>query len=113
MYFVEKLETGGSVLNQVAGGFPIYPSISDNPAWKRKPPLIPSEAGFPATLHWTQPRVRFSVGENRMKSANAIKSNRKSGVAEGPAVRLDAKQRLSVLRHCTLGKGFKTNKAPG
>ena len=28
-----------------------------------------------------------------MKSANAIKINRKSGVAAGPAVRLDAKQR--------------------
>jgi hypothetical protein len=28
-----------------------------------------------------------------MKSANAIKINRKSGVAEGSAVRLDVKQR--------------------
>jgi hypothetical protein len=63
--------------------------------------VIPSLPGFPATLHVTQPRVRFSVGENRMKSANAIKINRKSGVAEGPAVRLDAKQRPSLLRHCT------------
>jgi hypothetical protein len=44
--------------------------------------------GFPATLRWTQPRVRFSVGENRMKSANATKVNRKSGEAEGSAVRL-------------------------
>ena len=42
-----------------------------------------------------------------MKSANAIKINRKSGVAEGPAVRLDAKQRSSLLRHCTPGKLFR------
>jgi hypothetical protein len=48
--------------------------------------VIPSEPGFPATLHWTQPRVRFSVGENRMKSVNANKINRKSGEAEGSAV---------------------------
>jgi hypothetical protein len=33
--------------------------------------------------------------------------------AEGPAVRLEAKQRLSLLRHCTPGKWFKTNKALG
>src|SRR5271168_280590 len=33
-----------------------------------------------------QPRVRFSVGENRMKSVNANKINRKSVEAEGPAV---------------------------
>ncbi len=39
------------------------------------PLVIPSEPGFPATLHWTQPRVRFSVGENRMKSVNANKIN--------------------------------------
>jgi hypothetical protein len=30
--------------------------------------------------------VRFSVGENRMKSVNANKINRKSGEAEGSAV---------------------------
>ena len=54
--------------------------------------VIPSEPGFPATLHWTQPRVRFSVGENRMKSVNANKINRKSGEAEGSAVRLSFKQ---------------------
>ena len=50
------------------------------------PFVIPSEPGFPATLHWTQRRVRFSVGENRMKSVNANKINRKSGEAEGSAV---------------------------
>jgi urocanate hydratase len=32
------------------------------------------------------PKLRFSVGENRMKSVNANKINRKSGEAEGPAV---------------------------
>jgi hypothetical protein len=53
---------------------------------KLKKSQPPSEAGFPATLHWTEPRVRFSVGENRMKSVNANKINRKSGEAEGPAV---------------------------
>jgi ABC-type lipoprotein release transport system permease subunit len=30
LYFVEKIKTSGSVRNQVAGGFQIYPSFSDN-----------------------------------------------------------------------------------
>ena len=50
--------------------------------------VIPSEPGFPATLHWTQPRVRFSVGENRMKSVNANKINQEIR-DEGSAVRPD------------------------
>jgi hypothetical protein len=33
--------------------------------------------------------------------------------AEGPAVRLDAKQRKSLLLHCTPGKLFRTNKPLG
>ena len=42
-----------------------------------------SEPGFPATQHETKPRMRLSLKERRMKSANAIKTYRKSGVAEG------------------------------
>jgi hypothetical protein len=70
------------------------------------PFVIPSEAGFPATLHWTQPRVRFSVGENRMKSVNANKINRKSGEAEGSAVCVGAGANLEVIgpRFCVSGK---------
>jgi hypothetical protein len=37
VYFVEEIKTSGSVRNQVAGGFPIYRSISNNVAWKCKP----------------------------------------------------------------------------
>jgi hypothetical protein len=94
VYFVEKIKTSGGVRNREPkdsrSTHPLATTLygSANPHF-----VIPSEPGFPATLHWTQPRVRFSVGENRMKSANAIKSNRKSGVAAGPAVRLDFKQR--------------------
>jgi hypothetical protein len=94
MYFLEKIKTGGAYETKLPEDFrSTDPSAT---TWYGSANLhfvIPSEAGFPATLHWTQPRVRFSVGENRMKSANAIKINRKSGLAEGPAVRLDVKQR--------------------
>jgi hypothetical protein len=38
--------------------------------------------GFPATLHWTEPRMRLSVTERRMKCTSATKLNRKSGGAK-------------------------------
>jgi hypothetical protein len=41
-----------------------------------------SEPGFPATQHWTKPRVRLSLKERRMRSANATNVHRKSGVAK-------------------------------
>src|SRR5580698_5344111 len=41
-----------------------------------------SVPGFPATLHWTQPRMRLSVRERRMMCINATKFHRKSGGAE-------------------------------
>jgi hypothetical protein len=41
-----------------------------------------SEPGFPATQCYTRPRVRLSLKERRMRSANAIKVHRKSGEAE-------------------------------
>jgi hypothetical protein len=53
--------------------------------WKRYPPLCHpdrSVPGFPATLHWTSPRVRLSVKERRMSCINAIKFHRKSGGAK-------------------------------
>src|ERR1700722_14680473 len=40
-----------------------------------------SVPGFPTSLHWTWPRVRFSVGEGRIKCTNAAKFGRKSGGA--------------------------------
>ena len=64
----------------------VHPSVTAAKVSAALPFVIPSEPGFPATLHWTQPRVLFSVGENRMKSVNANKINRKSGEAEGSAV---------------------------
>jgi hypothetical protein len=41
-----------------------------------------SVPGFPATLHWTRPRVRLSVRERRMKCISVTKFHRKSGVAQ-------------------------------
>jgi hypothetical protein len=38
--------------------------------------------GFPATQLWTKPGVRLSLKERRMRSANATKVHRKSGVAK-------------------------------
>jgi hypothetical protein len=40
-----------------------------------------SVLGFPATQHWTSPRVRLSVRERRIRCTNATKLNRKSGGA--------------------------------
>jgi hypothetical protein len=37
------------------------------------------EPGFPATLHWTEPRVRLSVKKGALKFANANNLDRKSG----------------------------------
>jgi hypothetical protein len=41
-----------------------------------------SVPGFPATVHWTRPRVRLSVRERRMKCTNATNFHRKSGGAQ-------------------------------
>jgi hypothetical protein len=41
-----------------------------------------SVPGFPATQHWTRPRVRLSVRERYMKFAEATKFHRKSGGAQ-------------------------------
>jgi hypothetical protein len=41
-----------------------------------------SVPGFPATQLWTKPRVRLSLKERRMRSANATNVHRKSGVAK-------------------------------
>ena len=46
------------------------------------PSPLSSRPGFPATLHWTKPRVRLSVRERRMKCTNATKFHRKSGGAK-------------------------------
>ena len=78
----------------------VFPSVFTKPNEGVKSKfVIPSEPGFPATLHWTQPRVLFSVGENRMKSVNANKINRKSGEAEGSVVRPGCFPKLPVLTH--------------
>jgi len=41
-----------------------------------------SEPEFPASLHWTGPRVRLSLKERRMMFDNATNFYRKFGVAE-------------------------------
>src|ERR1700693_3625313 len=46
------------------------------------PSPLSSRPGFPATQHWTKPRVRLSVKERRMRSPNATKLHRKSGGAQ-------------------------------
>jgi hypothetical protein len=48
------------------------------------PPCHPdrSEPGFPATRHWTWPRVRLSAKKAAMKFANAPSLDRKSGGAQ-------------------------------
>ena len=61
--------------------------------------VIPSEPGFPATLHWTQPRVRFYVGENRMKSVNANKINQEIRGSPAMPVRPGWLPKLRVLTH--------------
>jgi hypothetical protein len=52
-----------------------------NSSWKLRPPLCHPEAkpNFLPRCFETNPRVRFSVGENRMKLANATNTNRKFG----------------------------------
>jgi hypothetical protein len=46
-----------------------------------------SEPEFPARQRETKPRMRLSLKERGMKPANAIKTDRKSGVAEGRDLR--------------------------
>jgi hypothetical protein len=41
-----------------------------------------SVPGFPASLHWTRPRMRLSLKERRIMFDNASNFYRKSGVAE-------------------------------
>ncbi len=43
--------------------------------------FLQSAPGFPATHHWTMPRMRLSVKEKCMNFANATNFNRKSGAA--------------------------------
>jgi hypothetical protein len=73
----------------------VIPTEAEGPAvhipprkaqWTRRPSLCHpdrSVPGFPATLHWTGPRVRLSVRERRMKSTNATKFHRNPGERSG------------------------------
>jgi hypothetical protein len=54
--------------------------------------VVPTEPGFPDTLHPTRQRMRLSVKERRMKLARATNFNRKSGVVEGSAVSQSQKE---------------------
>jgi hypothetical protein len=58
-----------------------------------------SEPGFPATQRETKARMRLSLKERRMKSANAIKTYRKSGVAQGRDLRCAI--RVPHIYRCT------------
>jgi hypothetical protein len=78
---------------------PSYPpTVTSNrpfiqqPPFRYKYPLLfchpdRSEPGFPATQRETKPRMRLSFKERRMKSANAVKTHRKSEVAQGRDLR--------------------------
>jgi hypothetical protein len=56
----------------------------------KAPPFpLSSRPGFPATQHWTKPRVRLSLKERRMRSASATNLNRKSGGSFQPASNAD------------------------
>jgi hypothetical protein len=76
----------------------IYPSISDTIAWKRKPPLCHPER-TQISYFTALPAATYAalLKEGRMKSTEATAFDRKSEEAEGPAVRLDVKQRPSLL----------------
>jgi hypothetical protein len=43
----------------------------------------PSVPGFPATQHWTRPRVRLSLKERRMMFSNATTSTGNPGLRSG------------------------------
>jgi hypothetical protein len=55
-----------------------------------------SVPGFPATLHWTRPRMRLSFKERRMMFANATKLYRKSGVAWWRDLRFHFRSQLKL-----------------
>jgi hypothetical protein len=81
-----------------------YPSIRNNVVWKRKPPLChPACPGVP----WERTRISYFTAlpaatyaalrkESRMKSTEATVSDRKSGAAEGPAVRPGSRTKVPV-----------------
>jgi hypothetical protein len=69
-------------------------AISNIIAWKRKPPLCHPER-TQISYFTALPAATYAalLKESRMKSTEATVFDRKSGAAEGPAVRLDFKQR--------------------
>jgi hypothetical protein len=113
----------------------IYPSISNNVAWKHKPPLChpacpglpwnrsevegpavsfcpsnltaPNKSHRPPLCHPERTRISYFTvlpsetyaalrKESRMKSTEATVFDRKSGAAEGPAVRPGSRTKISV-----------------
>jgi hypothetical protein len=72
------------------------PSDLAAPNKSRRPQLvIPSVPGFPTSRPYQRQRVRLSV-ESRMKSTEATVFDRKSGAAEGPAVRPGSRTMVSL-----------------
>jgi hypothetical protein len=69
-------------------------AISNIIAWKRKPPLCHPER-TQISYFTALPAATYAalLKESRMKSTEATVFDRKSGAAEGPAVRLHVKQR--------------------
>jgi hypothetical protein len=73
------------------------PSDLTAPNKSHRPPLvIPSVPGFPTSQLYQRQRMRLSVKESRMKSTEATVFDRKSGGAEGPAVRPGSRTKVSV-----------------
>ena len=74
-----------------------YPSIRNNVVWKRKPPLCHPErtqiSYFTALPAATYAALRR---ESRMQSTGAAVFDRKSGGAEGPAVRPGSRTKVPV-----------------
>src|SRR5580700_768861 len=64
-----------------------------------------SVPGFPATQLWTKPRARLSLKERRMRSANATKVHRKSGVAKWSDLLFSQSAAQSSME-TTLPRGF-------
>jgi hypothetical protein len=69
-------------MTKLKGGFSSSLPLS---GWKDRGPrlVIPSEPGFPASLHWTAAACAAFIKESRIKLARATNTSRKSGKPRG------------------------------
>ena len=71
-----------------------------------------SEPEFPASLHWTGPRVRLSLKERRMTFDNATNFYRKFGVAEGRGLQCATRVPQIYRSTTTLPLSFRPPRRP-